>query len=82
MTKTRFKEMIREAEIQASLNHEGVLKVREIYLERNQMCIVTDLMEMDALSYISDYYVALPLSEHEIKDLLFKLLMAVNACHQ
>jgi len=39
-----------------SLEHENILRFKDVYIEKKYMFIVTEQMEMDLLDYINIYY--------------------------
>lgn len=72
--------MLKEAETQQiALDHRYILKLKEFYLDPHQVCIVTKLMDMDAMHYLSSFPGAIP--EEELKDFVHKLVQAVEHCH-
>lgn len=54
------------------LNHVNILKLMEIYIEKSHIYFVTELLDMDAFSYLAQYQQNL--SEQQIADLTVKIL--------
>lgn len=72
MTKKSLRALLNEAEIQMQLNHVNILKLMEIYIEKSHIYFVTELLDMDAFSYLAQYQQNL--SEQQIADLTVKIL--------
>lgn len=80
MTKKSLRALLNEAEIQMQLNHVNILKLMEIYIEKSHIYFVTELLDMDAFSYLAQYQQNL--SEQQIADLTVKILKALEHCNR
>ena len=72
--------VIAEADILKKLNHPNILSYKDFFILKDHLCIVTDLLGMNCLSYVKDFF--MNLSEKERKQIFFLITRALAHCHK
>lgn len=56
MDHDRVKSVFQETSILSQLNHDSILKLHEVYMNDQHICLITDLMDTNLLDYLNEHY--------------------------
>lgn len=70
---------VRETTLLMRLNHENVVKLEDAVFERDRMCLIFELLELDLRKYLDNFPDALP--EQTVRSFSAQLMSGLAYCH-
>ena len=72
--------VIAEADILKKLDHPNILQFKDFFILKDHLCIVTDLLGMNCLTYVKDNF--MDMSEKRRKYIFYQITRALAHCHR